>query len=243
MLVHKVFAAVKEIFPPKAAELVRAIFTALLTPLYFSYETGHFRSSLQRRPVDKNGNPIPWYTYPAIAFLAGGDFRERAVLEFGAGHSTLWWASRAREIVSFEEHAQWREYVQSIAPANVRVVAASRNLEDIQPHLQGRRFDVVVIDGLDRVKASVVATEVIAPDGVIIVDNSDICWGPQGVYPIMDHFRAANFYRMDFYGYTSSVMVTHCTSLLFKEHCFLLRGERNPVRRVAGGEAFATARV
>jgi hypothetical protein len=45
------------------------------------------------------------------------------VFEYGAGNSSLWWASRVAEVVSVEHDAAWAELVQSRAPANLTVVS------------------------------------------------------------------------------------------------------------------------
>src|SRR5229473_8504521 len=58
-------------------------------PVKFSAMTGHFRSAISRKPVDGRGNPIPWYSYPAIHFLSSIIWEDCRVLEFGSGYSTL----------------------------------------------------------------------------------------------------------------------------------------------------------
>ena len=77
--------------------------TLVLTPLRFSLQTGHARSSLVRRAVAPSGAPLPWLTYPAIDLLANVDVVGRSVLEFGAGQSTLWWLSHGAEVISFDD--------------------------------------------------------------------------------------------------------------------------------------------
>lgn len=34
--------------------------------------------------IDRDGNPIPWYTYPAIEYLSQFDVTDKDVFEFGA---------------------------------------------------------------------------------------------------------------------------------------------------------------
>ena len=51
----------------------------------------HLKSVVAQRPVDADGRPLPWYTYPAIEYLEQLDFRDRTVFEFGSGASTLFW--------------------------------------------------------------------------------------------------------------------------------------------------------
>src|SRR4051794_8733898 len=101
--------------------LLRNWGAALLTPILFSKRTGHFRSSLHARSLDKNNEPIPWYTYPAFDFLAGKDYVGRRVLEFGAGHSTLWWMKRAAEVVAIEGSEDWYNHLKAIVAKNVRL--------------------------------------------------------------------------------------------------------------------------
>lgn len=86
--------------------VLRRVATATLTPLAFARDTVHFRSSLRAAPVDAQGRPVPWYTFPMISFLEAKKFDGCEVLEFGAGYSTLWWANRAKHVLSFEANRE-----------------------------------------------------------------------------------------------------------------------------------------
>ena len=46
--------------------------------------------------MDRDGNPLPWYTYPAIEYLRQFDYKDKKVFEFGCGFSSLFWALRAQ---------------------------------------------------------------------------------------------------------------------------------------------------
>jgi hypothetical protein len=59
--------------------------------------------------VDKDGNPIPWYTYPAIEYLSQYDYSELKIFEFGCGYSSAFWAERAKKVVSIEDKTDWFE--------------------------------------------------------------------------------------------------------------------------------------
>ena len=63
--------------------------------------------------LDRNGNPIPWYTYPAIEYLSQFDYSRKTIFEFGCGNSSLFWASRAERVVSIEDNLQWFEKWQA----------------------------------------------------------------------------------------------------------------------------------
>ncbi len=86
---------------------IRRIAAALLTPLQFSFQNGHFRSSLKARAVNRHGEPVTWYTYPANHFLSGKRLETRRVLEFRAGQSTLWWAKKVAWVLALESNDAW----------------------------------------------------------------------------------------------------------------------------------------
>jgi hypothetical protein len=58
--------------------------------LCFSY--GHLNSVSKKRSIDAKGEPIPWYTYPAIEYIKQLDFSDKSVFEYGAGNSTVLWS-------------------------------------------------------------------------------------------------------------------------------------------------------
>src|ERR1700710_1149341 len=92
--------------------VLRDIAVAAVTPLIFSFKTGHLRASLSGLSVDRFGNPLPWVTYPAIEFLMGLDLSDARVLEFGAGQSTLWFAKCAQSVLSYDESPEWSAAVR-----------------------------------------------------------------------------------------------------------------------------------
>jgi hypothetical protein len=236
MIVHRFFSPLRKCLPAKVSRKIRSVFTGLLTPFYFSKETGHFRSAILSRAVDKKGNPLPWYTYPTIDLLSRKDFSGRHVMEFGAGQSTLWWSKRCRELLSYEPDANWYSYLKGRVPDNVKLYHLPYSLDGIESLLGNKQFDMIVVDGFDRFKACQVARRCLKLDGAILLDNSDGLWGPTGPIvetgipnPIMDFFRAEKFSRIDFFGYAPGVFSPYCTSLFFKDRCFVLEGLENPV--------------
>lgn len=228
MLIQKVYASFKRLLPTALSKPLRALMTALLTPAYFSWLTGHWQSALRGKPLNRAGAPIPWYTYPAIQLVENKDYRGRTVAEFGAGNSTLWWAQQAAQVVAFEEDEQWFNYLKSRVPANVELHHLPVDLTGIDTKLGDRRFDVVIVDGLDRFKAVVVARRILKPGGLIIVDNAEGYWGAEGTYPIMDFMRAEGFQRLDLYGFAPGVLLPHCTSIFWKDATFVFAGQENP---------------
>jgi hypothetical protein len=54
---------------------------------------------------------LPWFCYDAIEFLQGWVGAEMVVYEYGSGGSTLFFAHRAKRLVSIEDHPGWAELV------------------------------------------------------------------------------------------------------------------------------------
>jgi hypothetical protein len=148
--------------------------------LLFDY--GHLKSVSSGRPVGADGQPIPWYTYPAVEYLEQLDFSGCSVFEYGAGNSTLFWAARAGQVISVEDDEGWHRLMLSKVPANCRLIHQedlARYVDAIEEFPAG--FDVIVVDGaargLTRLKCARAAVPYLKPGGMIILDNAD--WLPE----------------------------------------------------------------
>jgi len=64
---------------------------------------GYFNSV----PSDSSGNAIPWYSYPAVAFLKEVIQKQWRVFEYGCGYSTVFWNMNCGRTVSVEHDEQW----------------------------------------------------------------------------------------------------------------------------------------
>lgn len=209
-------------------EICRKAANSLLGPLHFSLETGHFWSCVRSRAVDRKGHPLPWYTYPAIQFLLPKDFSEKRVLEWGGGQSSLFWAERAKEVVVFESDRTWSSRLERHKRPNMSVHLVSKHASESGQLLTGQRFDIIVVDGLDRWLCAEISLNLLDPDGAIIVDDSECNCGPISGCGFIDLYRRAGLSRIDFYGYSPGNSTQHCTSIFFKQECFLIRGGENP---------------
>ena len=217
--IHRAFRPVRTVLPRWLADPVRGVATALLTPIRFSWRTGHFRSSLRRAAVSKSGDPLPWYTYPCIDFLAHRPWDGASVLEFGAGQSTLWWARRARRVVALEGDPGWAARLRRRISGNVELHLVAMDgpracVESVERALadgSGGPFDVVVIDGLWRAEMIGIAARVVSPHGIIVCDDAE-------GYGFHEGFLGRDFLRVDFFGHAPGVILPHCTSICFRPH-------------------------
>jgi hypothetical protein len=114
--IQKAFKPCKDYLPAWMWNPLRSLFTPIGTPVRFSLRSGHFKSSFKKCAVSAKGEPIPWYTYPCMDFLRHRSYEGKTVLEFGGGQSTLWWASRAKNIVTFEGDQDWYDKIKRSMP-------------------------------------------------------------------------------------------------------------------------------
>ena len=180
--------------------------------LWFTY--GHLRTVRSRSAVDAGGEPLPWYTYPAIEYLRQLDFSGKDVFEYGSGNSTLFWARRARRVVSVEDDERWVASLSQRLPANCTMLLES----DLRPYPDVIRrypggFDIIVVDGpargRTRFRCAQAALEHLRPGGLIILDNSD--WLPQSAQLLRD----AGLLQVDMSGFIPIGAQTQTTSLFF----------------------------
>lgn len=203
--------------PPLAVgDRVKGILTAALTPLSFTVTSGHWRSALLRRVVGPQGAILPWYTYPATAYLSSLDLAGCEVLEFGAGQSTLWWAGRVRSVLAVEGDPRWYGYVTALVDGTGNVTVSLEQDPAKYPQLlSGHSFDIVVVDGGDRLRAATAGAAALRPGGLLVLDDSEGYWGEAGRYPILDLLRDRGLSRIDFAGYAPAVAHPRCTSVFF----------------------------
>jgi hypothetical protein len=150
---------------------------------------------------------------------------------FGLGHSTLWWARRASEVVAIEDYPEWYEHIRTVTPPNVTLHLTSHATLPPDEVLTRRApYDVIAIDGVHRYNAALIAPSLLAEGGCVIFDNSEGYWGDSQNLsrPAIESLRKAGFQRVDFYGWCPGGVRPSCTSIFFKDGCFLFAGESGP---------------
>jgi len=203
---------------------LRSLGTALIGPILFAHRTGYWRSALRRAAVSKNNRPIPWYTYPSIDFLKYRNYDNKAVLEFGGGQSTLWWAERAKHVVTMEGDQEWYEKIKGTMPDNVDLFYVSMesketNVSQVKDLLNKKgceQYDVIVIDGLYRFEMIDIAISYLEEDGIIVCDNAE-------GYGFYEGFKNSGLGRVDFFGNAPGVILPHSTSIYFNPTSFVFK--------------------
>lgn len=209
---------------PRLKEKLRRIYRGELYAFHrlrrkgFLRDAGWFESFRAKSSVDREGNPIPWITYPALAFLEPRIRADMIVFEYGAGNSTLWWGRRVKRIVACEHDAAWVDKIKPELPATVelRCVPLEENAYALEITNVGEKFDIVSIDGRDRVNCLKNSLVALKSDGVILLDNSDRERYAEGIAVVLDR----GFRRLDFEGLSPiSRMRSRTTFFYRRENC------------------------
>jgi len=177
-------------------------------------DCGHMRSAITGSSIDGDGNPVPWYTYPAIHYLRQLDVGDKTVFEYGCGNSTVYWSAVAREVVSVEDNRTWFDIMSARVPSNCRLrfePDLTKFVEYI--HSFAEPFDIIVVDGpargSTRLKCSYAAIQHLRAGGLIILDNSD--WLPQSARALRD----SGLLQVDMTAFAPLSAHTQTTSLFF----------------------------
>ena len=190
----------------------------------FLEDSGWFESMARGEPLDRQGRPLPWLTYPALAFLGERVRPEMTVFEYGSGNSTLWWGERVARLVSCEHDKEWYSRFRSrISADHIRYLWRRHKggcpdyaAEILHYH---KEFHLLVIDGRQRVACARNGLAALRDDGVVIWDNSD----REAYRPGYDLLAAAGFRRLDFWGPGPLATRCWCTSIFYRSgNCLAL---------------------
>lgn len=183
----------------------------------YLYQKGWFHSFQKDRPISLNGEPIPWLNYPVMDFLQNRINMDMSVFEYGSGMSTLWWAARTKKVFSVEHDKSWYDEVKSKMPDNVNLY-----YEALEPNGSyskkaaecEKKFDIIIIDGRERVNCSINAINALKPEGVIIWDDTDRTSYKKGYDILLEN----GFKRIEFIGMKPLGLTPACTSIFYRSN-------------------------
>ena len=179
-----------------------------------SEDYGFAKSAADRSCVDKNGSPVPWYTYPAIEFLSQFCYRGLSVFEYGSGNSTLYWSERAEHVTSVEHNPQWFNQMQRVYTdrGNVSCILQTDSGQYVSSLSQ--KYDIIVIDANWRDACSACALQYIKEGGMIIIDDTERSLSdPEYQRALKLLEDDPRFIRVDFSGFEPLVDYTKTTTV------------------------------
>tara|TARA_Y100000589_G_C27142695_1_gene625421 strand:+ start:352 stop:1026 length:675 start_codon:yes stop_codon:yes gene_type:complete len=182
-------------------------------------ETGWWKSFEKKQPLDHEGQPVPWITYGAIEFLKERLDKSMSIFEFGAGNSSLYYAKKVNKVVSVEHHNDWFNYIKGKMPGNVEIFHKNIDSVEYPQFLKQRedKFDVIIVDGRERVQCILNSINNLSNRGVLILDDSQ-----REKYLEGENFLLQNgFKKIAFWGIAPSYFRNKSTTIFYrKNNCF-----------------------
>ncbi len=183
----------------------------------FFDEIGWKNSFLTKKPVDKAGNPLPMMSYSMINFFKERLSKEMSIFEFGSGNSTLFFSKYVKKIITVEHDKKWYDYIKNNMPENVQIIY--KELEyggeySKTAQKQNEKFDVILVDGRDRVNCAINSFEKLKESGVIIVDDMF-----REKYELLySFFREKGFKDLTLSGISPGQLLEHKTTVFYRQN-------------------------
>lgn len=187
---------------------------SLLRRKSYLRSTGWFKSFRTGKSVDQSGNPIPWFTYPVIDLLNERLPDNFTIFEYGCGLGTRWWASQAKRVDAVEHVKKWADYVSENMPDHVQILHHPLGKEYEQSISEsGINYDIIVIDGRDRVKCCEASLPYISNRGIFIFDDTNRKKYQKGVQLLKD----LGYRQLQLRGFSPIEFMECETSLFYKD--------------------------
>lgn len=185
-------------------------------------KTGFMYSKIKDSLRNKDGEYLPWMNYSIIRLFDERLTNDLTVFEYGSGSSTMYFAQRVGSIMSVEYNQTWFDTVQEMtndaANAEVKFVELGEEYHrSIKLLGGGQRFDIVLVDGRDRVESAIFSFDYLTPGGVIILDDS----ARPHYSPAFDFFRQKGYKALTLVGLKPTGFSTDTTTIFYKsgENC------------------------
>lgn len=130
-------------------------------------------------PASKPGElrDTPWLHPSIVMYMEALIKPDWNILEHGSGGSTIWFAKRAKNVVSVEHNKEWMDFIQEQADKqgidNLHLVFNESPVE-LQDNLpDGMGYDLLLIDGerTERIKWIDSAKYLVRHGGIVVLDN------------------------------------------------------------------------
>lgn len=181
------------------------------------YEEGWFEAACYYSSIDKNKHPIPWWSYSFNDFFIPKLNKHLEIFEYGSGNSTLFLSKKVKDIISIEHNKEWFNQLKHNVPKNVtlKFQKLDKYGESYSKSIlkEKKLFDVIIIDGRDRVNCIYNSIYKLKENGIIILDDSQRENYKKGIDFLIDN----GFKHLYFTGVSAGTYKKKSTSLFYKK--------------------------
>jgi len=176
---------------------------------------GWFTAFDQKQAVDGEGKALPWVTYSFIDFIKERITKSQHIFEYGSGSSTIFYAERAGKVTSVEHDKGWFDKVKGTSPANAEMIFCELHKDGEYARkatLLNQQFDIIIVDGRDRVNCCKYSLAALSPEGVVILDDSE----REAYEPASMLLKENGFKEISFSGISPGLFYEKATSVFYK---------------------------
>lgn len=180
-------------------------------------DVGWFKAFDTQSPVDRDGNPIPWVTYSFIDFIRERLGKQHTVFEFGSGNSTFFYAKYAGVVVSVEHDKEWYDKIVKTKPENSEMIFCELVKGADYCHMPVKleeKFDIIIVDGRDRVNCCIQAVNALSETGIVVLDDSEREKYKSGI----EFLIKSGFKHLSFSGISPGLFYRKSTSVFYKSN-------------------------
>ncbi|WP_146113735.1 FkbM family methyltransferase [Sphingobacterium gobiense] len=138
-------------------------------------QKGWLNAYLTKQAISADGEPIPWLTYSFLDFLDGRLNKALSLFEYGSGNSTLFFAKQIQFVRSIEHDEKWYNKIKSALPSNAEISYVPLENQQYETVIlqEEKHYDIVLVDGRERLKCLKNAVQRLTPQGVILLDDAE----------------------------------------------------------------------
>ena len=185
------------------------------------YEEGWFESACYYKSVDRNKKPIPWWSYSFNDFFIPKLNNTLEIFEYGSGNSTIFLSEKVKNIISIEHNKEWFEKMKFKLSKNVNLkfVPLDKYGGEYSKVIlkEDKLFDVIIIDGRDRVNCIYNSIKKLKENGILILDDSQRTNYKKGI----DFLIKKNFKHIYFTGVSAGTYKKKSTSIFYRDNNWL----------------------
>lgn len=193
-----------------------AVFAKLIMRNSSYLRTNGWIESLKRGyPCRKDGTEIPWMNYPVVRFLEDRLKSDFDLFEFGSGYSTFFYAKLVNKVVSIEDDKLWFHSLKENIPENVEVIYKEKDIDGEYCraiHSAKQTYDVVIVDGGDRLNCIKQSFAALSNRGVIILDDSQ----RESYSENINYAKEKGFRSIDFEGLKPTGSKIYRTTIFYR---------------------------
>ncbi len=176
---------------------------------------GWFNAFDKQQAIDGDGNPIPWVTYSFIDFIKPRLTKDLSIFEYGSGNSTLFYAKNTRRVVSVEHDEAWFRKIVNQKAENAEMIFCELDkggLYSQKASSLNEKFDIIIVDGRDRVNCCKHGINALTEAGVIVLDDSErLIYTEARVF-----LKEKGFKELSFSGISPGLFYEKATSVFYK---------------------------